>query len=382
MTTLHDHGALLLDHPVGRLGRVAIRLASAEIRIVGEDGDRATVRTPGGDGVPGRVVLETTDGGLTIREQEALGLSFGTGRKTVELEVGVPVDADVTIDTASGSVVARGLHGKQHYRTASGDLRVLDAAGRIDINAVSGDATLELAGTVDLAVRTVSGDVNVGGGTLDSVRVQTTSGDVRLESPLTSRTGNTIETLSGDVSVVAVVGMRVEARTVSGDLLSDLPHRSEGRMGRRTIVVGDGSIELGFRSVSGDLRIRDGSRMNGRPAATVTYPVLPPNPPDAPTPPLPPTPATPAIPFVPPLPGATSDSSTLSRVDETEEGPVADGDANPSTTASRDGTTREPIDDERLAILRAIERGELDVATAMDRLSDLDARETGEAGDA
>ncbi len=382
MTTIHDHAALLLDHPVGRRGRVAIRLASAEIRIVGEDGDRATVRTPGGDGLPDRVVLETTDGGLTIREQEVFGLSFGTGRRTVELEVGVPVEADVTIDTASGSVVARGLHGEQRYRTASGELRVLDGAGRIDINAVSGDATLELAGTVELAIRTVSGDVNVGGATLDTVHVQTTSGDVRLDSPLTGRTGNTIETLSGDVSVVAVGGMRVEARTVSGDLLSDLPHRSEGRMGRRTIVVGDGSIELGFRSVSGDLRIRDGSRMKGRPDATVTYPVLPPDAPDAPTAPVPPTPATPAIPSVPSLPGPASDSSTLSRVDEIEVGPAAGRDAEAATAASDDGTTREPADDDRLAVLRALERGELDVATAMDRLAELDAQETGEAGDA
>jgi hypothetical protein len=153
-------------------------------------------------------------------------------------------------------------------------------------------------------------------------------------------------------------------------------------MGRRTIVVGDGSIELGFRSVSGDLRIRDGSRTKGGVDATVTYPVLPPDAPDAPTAPVRPTPATPAIPSVPPLPGPTSDPSTLSRGDEIEIGPAAGRDAEAATTASDDGTTQEPADDERLAVLRALERGELDVATAMDRLAELDARETGEAGDA
>jgi hypothetical protein len=365
MTTMHDTAALLLDHPIGRRGRVAIRLASAEIRIVGEEGDRATVRTPDGGGLPDRVILETEEGALTIREQEALGTPFGSGRRTIRLEVGVPHAAEIVVDTASGSVDARGLRGEQRYRTASGDLRLVEAAGRIDVNAVSGDAVLELG------IRTVSGDVRVDGGSVDVVRVQTTSGDIRLDSPLTGKTGNTIETLSGDVAVLATAGIRVEARTVSGDLTSELPHRSEGRAGRRTLVIGDGAIELSFRSVSGDLRIHDGSRSKGRRSkAEVPFPALPPAPP------------IPAIPHVPPLPGASADPSTLSRVDEIEDGPAASRDEDPAIGPGRDDAVApDPADDERLTVLRALERGELDVATAMDRLAELDAREEGEAAD-
>jgi hypothetical protein len=371
MTTMHETSALLLDHPIGRRGRVAIRLASAEIRIVGEDGDRATVRTPDGGGLPDRVILETEEGALTIREQEALGTPFGSGRRTIRLEVGVPNAAEVAVDTASGSVDTRGLRGEQRYRTASGDLRVIEAAGRIDVNAVSGDAILELAGRVELGIRTVSGDVRVDGGSLDVVRVQTTSGDIRLDSPLTGKTGNTIETLSGDVSVLATAGIRVEARTVSGDLTSELPHKSEGRAGRRTLVIGDGAIELSFRSVSGDLLIHDGSRSKGRRGkAEVPFPA---------TPPMPPMPPMPAIPPVPP---------TLSRVDEIEDGPVASRDEDPALeprgndAAAPDAPDApDAADDERLSVLRALERGELDVATAMDRLAELDARDEGEAAD-
>jgi hypothetical protein len=337
MTAARD-ATLLLDHPIGRRGRVAIRLASAEVRLVAEDGERVTVRTTD-TALPDRVVIEPTDGAVTIREQESHGLTFGSDRGSVRIEVAVPADAEITVDTASGEVVAEGLHGEQRYRTASGELRLLDVAGRIDVNAVSGDAELALTGDADLGIRTVSGDVRVEGGRLGPIRVNTTSGDIRLDSPLTSRTGNAIETLSGDVSLVATAGMRVEARTVSGDITSEVPHRTEGRMGRRTLVIGDGSIELAFRSVSGDLLIHDAGWLVDR-----AIPV-PPTPPAAPTAPLPPLPATP------------DHEPALSRAGE-PGAPAADG---------------EPVDDERMGVLRALENGEIDVATAMDRLAALDA---------
>jgi hypothetical protein len=359
MTATRD-ATLLLDHPIGRHGRVGIRLPAAEIRIVAEQGDRATVRSSDGQALPERVILETTDGGLTIREQDTLGTTFGSGRRTVALDIGLPPESDVTVDTASGSVAARGLRGSQRYRTASGDLHLEDASGRIDINAVSGDVFLQLAGSADLGAKTVSGDIQVEGGSLVSVRAQTTSGDIRLDSPLGGSGSHAIETLSGDVTIVAVAGLRVEARTVSGDLTSELPHRSEGRAGRRVIVVGDGAAELAFRSVSGDLRIRGaGSADGGRSAV-----------------PLPPRPPVPPIAPKPPLPGPSDDPSTLSRVDASAEGPAAGGDER----------APDPLAEERLGILRALERGELDVAAAIDRLTELDDREgaperTGADGD-
>jgi hypothetical protein len=306
MTIRNDVGTVLVDHSIGIRGRLAIRLGAAEIRLASTDGDRVIVRTPNGASVPDRVVVETVDGGLTVREKDTLGLSLGLGRKLVQLEVDVPSAAEVAIEIASGWIDGRGLRGEQRYRLVSAETRLRDGAGRIELNTVSGDVTIELADAADLAIKSVSGDVAVRGGRLDGLRIGTTSGDVRVDSPLIARTGNTVETLSGDVAVVAIAGMRVEARTVSGDLTSDLPHRSEGRMGRRTLIVGDGSIELAYRSVSGDLRIHDGSeghRQAGAPAA-------------------------------------------------------ADPD--------------DPTDEERMTILQALERGELDVPTALDRLAALE----------
>jgi hypothetical protein len=342
MTTTNDLDAVVVDHAIGTRGRLAIHVASAEIRLAATDGDRAIVRTPNGTPLPDRLIVEAVDGGLTIREKENLGLTFGVGRRVAQLEVELPVATEIAIDIASGWLDAQGLRGEQRYRLVSAETRLRGVAGRIQLNTVSGDATIELADATDLAVKSVSGDIAIRGGRLDALRVGTTSGDVRVDSPLVGRSGNTVETLSGDVALVATAGMRVEARTVSGDLTSDLPHRSEGRMGRRTLIVGDGSIELGFRSVSGDLRIHDGSGV-----AVAEAPLVPTAPiaPTAPTPPLPP------------------DASAV------------------STTPSPEEHGADPAEAERMAILRALEQGELDVPAAMDRLAVLDADTAADRGD-
>ena len=138
-------------------------------------------------------------------------------------------------------------------------------------------------------------------------------------------------------------------------------------MGRRTLIVGDGSIALSFRSVSGDLKILGGAPADDSSEASRRSSAGPGRPA---RPAMPARPAGPPLPPLPPLPGAFAGEPTASHVDPPADVPVA----------SPDVAT--PADDERLEILRALEAGDLDVATAMDRLAELDAREAGEDSDA
>jgi hypothetical protein len=110
-------------------------------------------------------------------------------------------------------------------------------------------------------------------------------------------------------------------------------------MGRRTLIVGDGSVEVAFRSVSGDLQVHD-ARRRGRASA-------------GPLPPAPPAPQS---------PGASPEPAGEGARGDTDQGPATAGTAAPSGDS----------DSERLEVLRALEAGELDVATAMDRLAALD----------
>jgi hypothetical protein len=357
VTTTNEDRGVVIDHRIGATGALTVRLASAGIRLLGTDGDRVVVRTADGRALPDRVVVETHDGRLSIHEKHGIGVSLGRGRGGIELEIGAPRGAVVSVDIASGWLDAQGLSGEQQYRSASGEIGLRDAAGRVDLTSVSGDVGIDLADAAELTLRSISGDVRVGGGRLDLLRVQTTSGDVRVDSPLVGRAGNVIETLSGDVDLVAGAGIRVEARTVSGDLLSDLPHRSEGRMGRRTLVVGDGSIELAFRSVSGDLHLR-------RDASSI------------PTPPIPPVAPIPPIPPIPPIdPGVASPDAGWRGSSTTTESALDDERSDGSAGDALDlvvGTDEAAIEADRLTILRQLESGELDVATALERLAALD----------
>jgi hypothetical protein len=338
MTTIPDE-QLIVDHPVGPQGRLAVRLASAQLRLVGSDTDRITVRSLDGRSLGGRISIGTADGEVTIGEKDLLGIVLATGPRTVRLEITVPVEAGVTLEIASGDLEAAGLRGDQHYRTASGDLALTDVAGRVEVTTVSGDATVELVAATELQVRSVSGDVAVAGGSLTAVRVTTTSGDVRLGSPLVGTGDSQIDTLSGDVSVAVVAGIRVEARTVSGDLMSDLPHRTEGRMGRRTLIVGDGAVRLGFRSVSGDLFIR-AAGAEGVASSR-----------------------------------ATESTGASSRATDAPASPAASPSPAAATPTPNDASATDGNEDDRMAVLRALERGDLDVAAAMDRLAALDDRD-------
>jgi hypothetical protein len=123
---------------------------------------------------------------------------------------------------------------------------------------------------------------------------------------------------------------------VSGDLRSDLPHRSDGRAGRRSLIVGDGAVAVEFRSVSGDLRVRavadDKAGRTGKARPTDIAPTDPPTPPTATTRPT------------------TATEPDARPTDEPED----------ATEAAR------------LAVLRALEAGEIDVAEAGARLAELE----------
>jgi DUF4097 and DUF4098 domain-containing protein YvlB len=309
-----------IDHPIGATGQLTVKLATGDVRLVPSADDHVRVRSADGRPLPDDFTIEAGDGSLSIREtRRFLGIDLVIDRgRSVGIVVEVPPAAETTIQTASGDITANGLRGDQLYRSASGAVRLEDALGRVTIETVSGDVSIGADGVVQLIVKTVSGDLTIDGERIEGVRLTTTSGDIRLLTGLGAGP-HAIETLSGDALIAAHSGIRIRARTISGDLRSDLPHTADGMMGRRSLTVGDGAVELSFRSVSGDLRVVDPGTTHGR---TVRTPPSPPNPPDPSSPPRPPTPIT--------------------------------------------------TDDRRLEILRALERGEIDITTAGDRLARLD----------
>lgn len=314
-----------VEHRIGPRGRFVLRFASGEVSVRGVEGDTARVRSGDDRPLADVFTIETGEDRLELRQIEKLGLGiFGKGH-SAELEVEVPHGADVDIDTASADIEVRDLSGRKRFRSASGEVTLNRLAGAVDVETVSGEIEVLGQAPVDLIAKTVSGDVEVRVPTLRKLDLGSTSGDLRVDAELAGQGPFAIRTISGDAIVVGRSGFRVEAESVTGDLSSDLPGKRESMPGRKVLIIGRPGPTLAFRSVSGDFHVsqpRDAAPMSVEGPMTADQSI--------PTPPAPPAP------LAPPAPPAAE------------------------------------LDDARMEILRSLERGEISVAEATEKLGRLD----------
>jgi hypothetical protein len=166
-----------------------------------------------------------------------------------------------------------------------------------------------------------------------------------------------------EVEVATPSPVRLEAQTIAGDVHAQGPHTAEGGRSRRTLVAGNGSVALSVRTTSGDVRLR----VLGAAPAPPVPPVapVPPVPADLPVPPVAPEPPT-----APAAPAAPAKAATPSASAAPAVRPIDPEEDTHAWSAS------EPLVDRReaarLDILRALERGDLDLDTASHRLEILE----------
>jgi hypothetical protein len=317
MTQLIDKPTV--EHQVGARGRFSLRQPSGEVTIRGVEGDRIRVQADDEKAFRDRFSVEAGKDSVDIRQNDKLGFGiFGRG-ESVDLVVEVPHGANVSIETQSGDIEASDLSGSKTFRTASGEIVLQRLSGAIEVETVSGDVEIDGPAPLDLKLRTVSGDVEVRVPQLKRLDLGTTSGDMQLDAELRGDGPFAVRTISGDVEIVGRAGFRIEAESITGDLSSDLPSKRESHPGRRVITVGRPGPTLSFRSVSGDLHVAE-----PRDAA----PIL-------------------------------------------EETPMTDEQGATTAPAASDDEAGD-ADAKRLDILRRLERGEISVAEAGDRLGELD----------
>ena len=326
-----------IEHPIGPDGRFALRVTSSEAELRGVDGDAVRVRiefeiraSTDADADAAfevaRFGVERREGALELSEPKrdsprldaiASLLTRGGAHRVEAIVVAeIPRRAAVSYAGVSADLVGTGLRGLQTYRTVSGDLVLSDLGGSVSASGVSGDISLRADDAISLRANTVSGDLSVFAPRIHESRIVTVSGDVELEGDLGTEASHRIETVSGDLSLGVVGGLTLEVRGLSTDVGVSLAHRAEGSRDRRRFVIGDGAASLLFSSMSGDVTAHAARRIGAPPPA-------PPRPPTAPRPPAPPAP-----------------------------------------------TSRPPLGDEdQLEVLRALERGEIDVDEASRRLT-------------
>jgi hypothetical protein len=317
-----------IEHEIGPAGSLQLRITSADVQIRAIEGSVARARVifdvraaneEEADQVFAEVQLRVArgDGTLAISEpnRQMHGLAAGLHRllggpyADLSVELELPAGAEVRVDGVSADLTATGLRGNQHFKTVSGDLVLTDVGGALGLHSVSGDATVRAVAELALEAGSVSGDFSIVAPRISALRANTVSGDLEIEGELAAGDAHRVETVSGDLTLGLAGSLNLEVRGLSTDVRCDLPHRSEGSRDRRRYIIGEGGPQLLFSSMSGDVSVRAARRL------TAPSPGHAPEPPDWPKPPAPP-----------------------------------------------------PAPDERLAILRALERGELDVDEALRRL--------------
>jgi len=307
--TTHDMSTEWQVYPIHG-STLTVKASSGNVSIVGDQSDKVLV-----DQSHGPVRVKQIEGGLHVKG--------GAG----QIQLRVPKGLDITV------------------KALSGDVNLHDTQGSLNCKALSGDVACSgLVGSA--AIVAMSGDVKLAQGRLNTLRVEAYSGDIKAEAALAASAKARLETKSGDIllRVPPAQGMDVDARLLSGDLTCELPYGNtrqdeEGHyVGQKVhLRTNDGGAEVSMDTLSGDIRI----------AASDS---------EMPIPPVEPRPT-----------DKLSDSPWATQTEARQ--PFAIDDAFEPDLADY---TEDDQDGERMAILEAIEKGEMDVGEAVERLRQLD----------
>jgi DUF4097 and DUF4098 domain-containing protein YvlB len=235
--------------------------------------------------------------------------------------------------------------------SVSGDVALQDVSGDVTIQSMSGDvAASNVRGK--LWARAVSGDVSVRDSCLHDASLETVSGDMHLETPLNQEGRYLAHSTSGNLHLCVPQnqGLTVAFRTLSGDLSTSLPHSASRPhenllhgWATREFLVNGGGVVFDVTTSCGDVHVDVAAEAPEEPFEAESDPWA--------------QPARPAD-------GRVSAARTTSLLTETPgDEPFRVETEPPEASRSRA--------EQRMAILRQIESGELSVDEGLAKLREI-----------
>lgn len=205
------------------------------------------------------------------------GISFGHNTRRLHIEVRMPREADLQVETGDGSVQLESINGSVNVHTGDGSVKANSLNGTIDLHTNDGSITVENlkgdmrlrtgdgsieARELDGKVEADSGDGHIRiAGRFDALSVKTGDGsvDTRVQPGSKMVSSWTIRTGDGSVDLVLPSDFQtnIDASTGDGHISLGIPVTVEGTFSNSqihgkmngggqplTIHTGDGSIRL------------------------------------------------------------------------------------------------------------------------------------------
>lgn len=176
-------------------------------------------------------------------------VSDGVLRITADDSRNVAFNVSIGLDTGAWPSVTVYLAGTEYD-----DLKIVTSSGDIDMEYYL------LVGNIDIEAS--SGDVTVNGANSDTLTIATRSGNIKIDSASSKDTR--ISANSGDVSLGDVVTDNVDLKTSSGNITSGSikAKRINGRASSGDVMIRDcDASEINIMTKSGDVSIGIGSEM-------------------------------------------------------------------------------------------------------------------------
>ena len=249
-------------------GRPQVRIATDDgsVRVITGDTKQVDVRVEyNGYTLEKNLHINARQDGdrvdLTIRSSNGAhwGFSWGKNSHSIRVEIHMPVNADLQVESGDGAVETDALNGKVDIKTGDGHISLNGVRG--DMYLQTGDGHIE-GRDLDGSLEAQSGDGHMSiSGRFDTLILKTGDGSINARASRGSKIASswTVHTGDGSVDLVVPADLQanIDASTSDGHISLGIPVTVEGSMstsqihgkmngGGQTLSIhtGDGSIRL------------------------------------------------------------------------------------------------------------------------------------------
>lgn len=251
------------SYTVSNRASVRVDTNDASVRVITGDTKQVDLRVRySGYTLDKNLHIESRQDGDRIQLTTRSGSNwhfFGTSHTGLSVEVHMPKDADLQVETGDGSVNVSALNGNVDIHTGDGSITVDSLKGQVRLR--TGDGHIE-ARQLDGQLEATSGDGHLSvDGRFDQLMLRTGDGSISARAEANSKVAGTWNIHTGDGSVdltlPADFQANIDASTSDGRISLGIPVTVEGTFSNSQIrgKMNGGGQPVAIHTGSGSIRL-------------------------------------------------------------------------------------------------------------------------------